>query len=58
MMAGSDVSLTQPYGIVFETSLTHKGYRFKLYFDSRVFSPSDAQKELDKIRQYTIELLN
>lgn len=48
IMECSSVSTSQPYEIVFETTLTRKGIGFKLYFDNRVSSQSDVQKELEK----------
>lgn len=55
-MAGSKVSMRQPYGVVFETSLTLRGYRLKLFFDRRVFSEADALEELGRITTLIMQL--
>lgn len=49
VLGRSQVTLTQTYGVVFETSLTPKGYRLKLFYDIRVFIKPEALFELRKI---------
>lgn len=56
-MAGSQVTLTQPDGIVFGTSITQTGYRVKLYFHQRVFDVCRAGYELEKLSAMALEFL-
>ena len=58
VMAGSEVRMPQPYGLVCEVRKTVRGYKIKFMFDRRVFTDGEAMagaKEVTEIAEQMLE---
>jgi hypothetical protein len=57
-MAGSEVRMDQPYGLVCEVAKTLNGHRIKFLIDERVFSAEEAKKGVEEVCEILTKMVS
>lgn len=57
VMAGSEVTMAQPYGLVCEARKTVGGYKIKFTFDTRVFTDGEAMMGAKEVMEIAKQML-